>query len=88
MTDLARRGGTDLGDQVLLVTDSAAERQLLGVAAAISGSARSARLLPIDCTAEDARALDFPRASSVLISDDATPAARDAAARLGAALGA
>ncbi|MFY0579821.1 hypothetical protein ACN28S_41205 [Cystobacter fuscus] len=60
----------DLADQVLLVTDSPAERQLFGIAVMLLGSSRPVRQLLPSASAEQARAEQFPRAGRMLVSDD------------------
>lgn len=80
--------GLDLAEQVLLVTASPAERQLLGIAAVLLHATGTPRVLVPDATADAARALGFAHATTVLVSDDADPAARDAAEKLGRELGA
>lgn len=79
--------GLDLAAQVLLVTDSPGERQLLGVAAALLGSASAPRFLPPSSKPDDA-GKSFPRADLLLVSDDADPGARSAAEAIARALGA
>lgn len=80
------RADLDLADQVLLVTDSPAERQLFGMAVMLLGSNRPVRQLLPSASAEQARAQQFPRAGRMLVSDDVPPARRDAVAVLARAL--
>lgn len=82
------RAELDLADQVLLVTDSPAERQLFGMAVMLLGSNRPVRQVPPTASAEEVRAQQFPRAGLLLVSDDVPPARRDAVAALARALAA
>jgi hypothetical protein len=76
------KAGMDFGDQVLLVTERPGERQLFGLACALSGSRSKARTLAPDRLATDAEELGFKRATVLLVSDDASAPARDTAQRL------
>ncbi len=80
--------GLDLAEQVLLVTSSPAERQLLGIAAVLLHTAGTPRVVAPDATPDAARALGFAHATAILVSDDADPADRAEAERLGRELGA
>jgi hypothetical protein len=80
--------GADLAAQVLLVADRPAERQLLGLAAALLGSTRRTHALATCATAADAKQAGFPYVNVVLVSDDAPAEARAAAERLARELGA
>ncbi|RKH14946.1 hypothetical protein D7V97_01550 [Corallococcus sp. CA053C] len=82
------RAELDLADQVLLVTDSPAERQLFGMAVMLLGSTHPAHWVLPTASAEDARAQQFPRSGLMLVSDDVPSARRDAVAVLARALGA
>lgn len=80
--------GLDLAEQVVLVTASPGERQLLGIAAALLGSAGVPGLFAPGATADTVRAAGFSRADLAVISDDADPAASDSARALARELGA
>lgn len=82
------RAELDLADQVLLVTDSPAERQLFGMAVMLLGSNRPVHWLLPTASPEEARAQQFPRAGLMLVSDDVPSARREAVAVLARALGA
>ncbi len=85
---MAPRTDTDLGDQVLLVTDAPGERQLLGLAAALTGSRTRPRLVTPENGEAQAQAQGFTRATFLLMSQDASAASREAATALAASLGA
>lgn len=73
------RPGYDFADQAILITDRPGERQLLGIAAAYLGASRALRILtPAAATPGPA----IPPLRVALISDDASPASRAAAAKL------
>ncbi len=82
------RTDMDFADQVLLVTDRAGERQLFGLAAALCGGRSRPRHVGSADVTDIARRQKFDRATIVLASDDADPASREAANRLGRELGA
>ena len=85
----AGRRELDLGDQVLLVSSSAAERQLFGLALLASGGrARACLLEPSAASAEAARSLGFSHLDLVLVGEDADASARGAIATLQRELGA
>lgn len=83
---MADRAGFDLADQVLLVSETPAVRQLLGLAVAWKRSNRPVWLLSPQAVlaADDPMALLRGRGSVDLavVSADATPSERDAALRL------
>lgn len=74
------RAGFDLGSQVVLVTSNPGERQLLGLAAALLGSAATPRFLAPGSTAKTAGELTVVHLAAV--SDDADPQAAETAAAL------
>lgn len=78
----------DLADQVALVTSSPGERQLFGLAVALLGSTRPVRCFLPDVAPELARAMGFPSAGLVLVSDDVPAGARSAVASLASQLSA
>jgi hypothetical protein len=81
--------GLDLAEQVLLVTANPGERQLMGIAAALLGSARAPRFAApgaVDVSA--IRAAGFPFANQLVVSSDADPAVRQGAEALARELGA
>lgn len=79
--------GLRLGDQVLLVTDRAADRQLHGLAVALCDRREKPTVRMIG-TSQQTAPDDFPDARFVVISADAEPAAADAARRIAKELGA
>lgn len=70
------RSDMDLADQVLLVTQRPAERQLFGLAVLALGSTSPTRFLS---PGEDAKAASGGRVHVALVSDDASPASGEAA---------
>jgi hypothetical protein len=78
----AQRGSLDLADQLLLVSDRPAERQLFGLAAVFLGTPNAPRALVPSASKERVRALGVTRLDAHVVSEDATPAARDAALAL------
>ena len=78
--------GLRLGDQVLVVTDSPAERQLHGLAVALCDRREKPTVRLVSSSAELPK--DFPDARFVVISADAESAASDAARRIAKELGA
>ncbi|WP_437338439.1 hypothetical protein [Sorangium sp. So ce394] len=77
------RGDLDLGEQVLLVTDAPAERQMFGFALLLTGSRGRPRVIPTaQASAARAGALGFTRCDVSLLSQDAAAPAREAAAAL------
>jgi hypothetical protein len=76
---MAGRTDTDFGDQVLVVTDTPAVRQLAGIAAAVCGSRRTPRCLASGKSAADAIALGFDRATACIVSTDAEPESAETA---------
>lgn len=80
---MAGRADMDFGDQLLLVTDRPAERQLFGLASALCGSPARLRTAGSDASLEALRAAKFDRATLLVISGDADGAARDGAKRIG-----
>lgn len=80
---MAGRSDLDFGDQLLLVTDRPAERQLFGLASALCGSRTRPRTVRSDDSLEAVRATKFDRSTVTLISDDADGPARDGATRIG-----
>jgi hypothetical protein len=76
----------DMADQVLLVTDSPAERQLFGLAVMGLGHDSPVRQVLPSASAADVRALGFPRAGLTLVSDDVPPTRREAVASLARSL--
>jgi hypothetical protein len=75
------RSDLDLPQQVIFVADSPGERQLVGLAVALLGSASQVRLAAPDTSAEQVRS-GFPRANLVVISDDVSEPLRAAAEAL------
>lgn len=82
------RAGFDLGNQVVLVAAAPGERQLLGLAAALLGSAGAPRFIHVGATANDAKAIGLTTVSLALVSPDADPRASETVATLGRELGA
>jgi len=80
---MAGRADMDFGDQLLLVTDRPAERQLFGLAAALCGSRHRPRTARSDETLDTIRATRFGSATTALISNDAEFRARTGVARIG-----
>ncbi|WP_104981129.1 hypothetical protein [Sorangium cellulosum] len=77
------RSDLDLGEQVLLVTDTPAERQMFGFALLLTPSRGRPRVIsPAQASAAQARALGFTRCDVSLLSQDAAAPAREAAAAL------
>ncbi|MEP6651905.1 MAG: hypothetical protein ABJA82_01015 [Myxococcales bacterium] len=85
---MAGRADTDFGDQILLVTDLAAERQLFGIASALCASRARPRTAASDESVESIKARGFDRSTVTAISVDADEAARRAALRITQELGA
>jgi hypothetical protein len=83
---MAGRKDMDFGDQLLLVSDRPAERQLFGLASALCGSRTRPRTVGTDQSLESIKATKFDRATLVVTSPDAAPAALEAAKRIGEAL--
>lgn len=87
-THFAGRTDLDFADQVLIVADDPAERQLAGLAGLLLDTRHPARL--VDTTSADPAALrksGFSRADLSLISEDASDVTRDAAQALARGLG-
>lgn len=84
---MASRSDCDFGDQVLLVSDEPAVRQLCGIAAAISGSRKSPRCVGSAHSAQDSAALDFDHATSAVVSTDCSAVEVTAAQALATELG-
>lgn len=84
---MAGRTDMDFGDQLLLVTDRPAERQIFGLAAALCGSRTRPRTAGPDDSLDDIKATKFDRCTVLVVSDDATPASRAAAERTARGLG-
>jgi hypothetical protein len=82
------RAGHDLGGQVVLLTNAPGERQLLGLAAALLGSATTPRFLSPGTTAKAAAELRTPLTAVHLaaVSDDAAPEAAETVAALASEL--
>jgi len=80
--------GLDLAAQVVFVSGTPGERQLLGIAAALLGSAGVPNIVAPGTTAKAIRDLGFTRADLLLVSEDADPGARDAAGAIARELGA
>jgi hypothetical protein len=79
----------DLAEQVIVVTERPADRQLFGLAAVTSGKPAVLHILTPSAASRDAaRAAGFANADRVLVSDDASPAAYEAATALAHELGA
>lgn len=85
---LVARAGFDLADQVLLVAETPAVRQLLGLSVAWSRATGRARLLAPQAILTAAEpsvllsGLGLPHLDLAIISADATPSERDATLRL------
>jgi hypothetical protein len=70
------RAGFDFADQVVVLTDRPVERQMAGLAAALLGTSKPARVLAPDATVETVRKL---AANASVVSSDASRAAHRAA---------
>jgi hypothetical protein len=81
------RGGMDLADQALLVTDHPGHRQLFGMAAALLGSTKPAASIKPDAGDGAVRELGFPHVNVVLVSAGASSEAKATAQRLGGKAG-
>ena len=82
------RTGLDLGDQVVFVVDSPAERQLIGFALLLSGAKSRPKILaPTEDVVARARKLGCTRIDIALISGDASATVRSAALELKKELG-
>jgi hypothetical protein len=82
------RTGLDLGDQVLFVADSPAERQMIGFALLVSGAkSRPKIVVPAEDVLAKAKALGCTRIDLALISSDASSTVRAAALGLKKELG-
>ena len=81
------RSDMDLGDQLLVVTDAPAVRQLAGLAAALTGSRAAPRRVRSTDNTQVATALGFARATVCLVSDDASEREAGTARRLATELG-
>ncbi len=84
------RAGFDLGNQVVLVAAAPGERQLLGLAAALLGSAGAPRFLEPGATAKAAREkpVSLATVQLALASPDADPRASETVASIARDLGA
>lgn len=69
--------GFDFAEQVTVVADQPAERQLAGLACALLGGHQAVRLLPADATPDAVAELRLSRA---VVSSDVSPAVRSALA--------
>ncbi len=77
------RRDLDLGEQVLLFACTPAERQFWGLALLALGSRSYARMISAsDATAAKVRELGFSKIDVALVSNDAVPEVREAAAAL------
>jgi hypothetical protein len=84
---MSARNDCDFGDQVLLVSDEPAARQLCGIAAAISGSRKSPRSVGSAAGVKAATALGFDRATAAIVSSDCSALEVTAAQTLATELG-
>jgi hypothetical protein len=82
--------GLDLPDQVVLVSDEPATRQLFGLAVALQfqGSRRPVRMIPSTISAEEARRIHPGRIDRAIVSADVTAEVRARAEALARELGA
>jgi hypothetical protein len=83
----AGRTELDLADQSVLMADDPGMRQVFGLALAFLDDRQPPRLVRSSASAADLRGLGFHTADRLLVSDDASPALRDAAAALARDIG-
>jgi hypothetical protein len=82
------RTGLDLGDQVLFVADSPAERQMIGFALLVSGAKSRPKIVaPTEDALAKAKAMGCTRIDLALVSNDASATVRGAALDLKKELG-
>jgi hypothetical protein len=87
-TAAAGRRDWDLAEQVVLIADSAAERQLWGIALLATPSRKQPRVLtPADATPERVRELGIKHLDVAMVSEDAGPESQRAAGALFGELG-
>lgn len=80
--EFARRDDLSWSDQVAVVADRPAHRQLAGLAAVMVGAARRTSLVrPDPNAAAELHRLGFAHPDAAVVSADATPEARDVATR-------
>ncbi len=84
---MAGRPDMDFADQLLLITDQPAERQMFGLAAALCGSRTPPRTARSDDTLAAVLAMKFDRCMALVVSDDAEAATREAALKMAQGLG-